>query len=142
MVQFSVDYKNGDKLLELEQKIGMKPKPQTKLEFIIEEEVKSLENNSVNSNLNSNSNLPEEMTYLQFSKQESENIDDFNQLDFIDDKNIIEDNNFNFNSIDEIKKSCSSSISVEKEIDIKITKEIKKTNNSNSNPMFVKPEDD
>ena len=28
-------YKNSDKLLELEQKIGMKPKPQTKLEFII-----------------------------------------------------------------------------------------------------------
>ena len=131
-------YKNGDKLLELEQKIGMKPKPQTKLEFIIEEEVKSLENNYVNSNLNPN--LTEEMTYLQFSKQESENIDDFNQLDFIDDKNIIEDNNNNFNLIDEIKKSCSSSISVEKEINVKITKEIKKTNNSNL--MFVKPEDD
>ena len=126
-------YKNTDKLLELEQKLGMKPKPQTKLEFIIEEEVK---NKSLNLNLDGSDNLTEEMTYLQFSKKESENIDDFNQLDFIDDKNI------EINSIDEIKNSNSSSIIVinEKEIDIKIKKEIKKPNNSNL--MVITPEDD
>jgi putative phage-type endonuclease len=134
-------YKNEDKFIELEQKLGMKPKPPPKLEFIefiTEEEVKnkSLEDgsSSVNSNSNSNSNPKEEMTYLQFSKQESENIDDFNQLDFIDDIQI----NSAFSSRDEIKNSISSSSILinEKEIDLKI----KKLNNSNL--MFVKPEDD
>ena len=135
-------YKNEDKFIELEQKLGMKPKPPPKLEFIefINEDInKSLEDGSGSVN----SNPKEEMTYLQFSKKESENIDDFNQLDFIDDNiDDINSSSSNSSSSDEIKNSISSSSILinEKEINIKIKKEIKKTNNSNL--MFVKPEDD